>query len=78
MSAYALGDESLKRFCQGMRKEVEADGELAKRSEKHFFTPGDAIKTYAASLGEEMERNRSIPASFLSESGATRPGAGHV
>jgi hypothetical protein len=24
-----------------------------KRGEKHFFTTGDAIKTYAASLGEK-------------------------
>jgi hypothetical protein len=45
MSASAVGDESLKRFYQSIRTELEADRESMKRREEHFFTIGDVIKT---------------------------------
>jgi len=45
-------------FYESIRKEVEADRESMRRGHKHFFANGDAIKKYAASLSEEMDRRR--------------------
>jgi hypothetical protein len=58
MSISGLSDESLLRFHNSIRREVEADRESMRRGYKHFFTDGDGIKKYAANLRVEMERRR--------------------
>lgn len=58
MSLSALSDESLRRFYEGVRKEVEADRDSLRRGHRYFFANGDGVKTYAAGLREEMERRR--------------------
>jgi hypothetical protein len=56
MSLSALSDESLLCFYESIRKEVEADRESMRRGDRHFLANNDAIKEYAASLREEMDR----------------------
>jgi hypothetical protein len=58
MSLSDLSDESLLRYYESIRKEIEADREAMRRGHKHFFANTDAIKKYAASLREEMDRRR--------------------
>jgi hypothetical protein len=58
MSLSVLSDQSLLSYYESIRKEVEADRELRRRGHRHFFTNSDAIKKYAASLREEMNRRR--------------------
>ena len=58
MSIPALSDESLSRYHESIRREVEADRDSMRRGSKHFFTDGDGIKKYAANLRVEMERRR--------------------
>ena len=53
MSASDLSDESLLRYYDSIRKQVEAD-----RGNKHKFMTGDAIKTYAESLRLELYKRR--------------------
>ena len=56
MSISGLNDESLLRFHNSIRREVEADRESMRRGYRHFFADGDGIKKYAASLRAEMDR----------------------
>jgi hypothetical protein len=56
MSLSALSDESLVRFYESIRTEVEADRESMRRGERYFFANSGPIKEYAASLREEMDR----------------------
>ncbi len=58
MSLSALNDESLLRFYDGVRKEVEADRDSMRRGHRQFFANGDDVKKYAAGLRAEMERRR--------------------
>ena len=58
MSVSVLSNESLLRFYEGIRKEVDADHQTMKQGQKYFFTNNGIIKKYAASLGEEMDRRR--------------------
>jgi hypothetical protein len=58
MSLSTLSDESLLRYYESLRKEVEADRESMKRGAKYFFANSDAIKEYATSLREELDRRR--------------------
>ena len=58
MSLIALSDESLLRFHDSIRREVEADRDSMRRGHKHFFTDSDGIKKYAGNLRVEMERRR--------------------
>ena len=58
MSLSALNDESLLRFYESVRKEVEADRDSMRRGYRHFFANSDGVKKYAAGLRAEMERRR--------------------
>jgi hypothetical protein len=58
MSLPALADESLLRFYESIRKEVEADRDSMRRGHRHFLANSESIKRYASSLREEMERRR--------------------
>ena len=58
MSLSALSDESLLRFYESVRKEVEADRDSMRRGYTHFFANGDRVKKYAAGLRQELERRR--------------------
>jgi len=49
MSISALNDESLLRFHDSIRREVEADRDSMRRGYRHFFANSDGIKQYAAS-----------------------------
>ena len=53
MSASDLSDESLLRYYNSIRKQVEAD-----RDSKHKFMGGDTIKEYAESLRLELYKRR--------------------
>ena len=53
MSASDLSDESLLRYYDAIRKQVEAD-----RDSKHKLVGGDAIKEYAESLRLELHKRR--------------------
>jgi hypothetical protein len=48
-----LKDESLLRFYNNIRGQVEAD-----RGSKHKFTTGPSVKQHASALREEMIRRR--------------------
>jgi hypothetical protein len=56
MSFSDLNDESLERFYEGIRREVDADRVSAKTG--HFFAVNDSVKKYASALREEMTRRR--------------------
>jgi hypothetical protein len=58
MSLLTLADESLLRFYESIRKEVEADRHSVRRGYNHCFANSDGIKRYAASLRQEIERRR--------------------
>jgi hypothetical protein len=58
MSLFVLSDESLLRYYENIRKQVEADREAKRGGATHFFTDSDAIKKYAADLRREMDRRR--------------------
>ena len=58
MSLPALSDQSLLRFYESIRKEVEADRDSLRRGHRYFFANSDRVKRYAASLREEIERRR--------------------
>jgi hypothetical protein len=58
MSVSPLSDESLLRFYDSVRTEVEADRDSKRRGCAHFFANGDGVKKYAAGLRAEMERRR--------------------
>ena len=58
MSLSALRDESLLRFYESVRKEVEADRDSMRRGHTHFFANSDGVKKYAAGLRQELERRR--------------------
>ena len=53
MSASDLSDESLLRYYNSIRRQVEAD-----RDSKHKFMGGDTIKEYAESLRLELYKRR--------------------
>jgi len=53
VSASDLSDESLLRYYDAIRKQVEAD-----RDSKHKLVGGDAIKEYAESLRLELHKRR--------------------
>jgi hypothetical protein len=53
VSASDLSDESLLRYYDAIRKQVEAD-----RDSKHKLVGGDAIKEYAESLRLELNKRR--------------------
>ena len=53
MSASDLSDESLLRYYDAIRKQVEAD-----RDSKHKLVGGDAIKEYAESFRLELQKRR--------------------
>ena len=53
MSASDLSDESLMRYYDAVRKQVEAD-----RDSKHKLVSSDAIKEYAESLRIELHKRR--------------------
>ena len=53
MSASDLSDESLLRYYDSIRKQVEAD-----KGNKHKFTTSDSIKQYAESLRLELYKRR--------------------
>ena len=53
MSASDLSDESLLRYYNSIRKQVEAD-----RDSKHKLVGSDAIKEYAESLRIELHKRR--------------------
>src|ERR1700742_594343 len=59
MSLSALSDESLLRFYDNVRRQVDADRDSMRRGYTHFFANGDRVKKYAAGLRAEMERRRS-------------------
>jgi hypothetical protein len=48
-----LNDESILRFYNNIRSQVEAD-----RYSRHKFMTGDAVKQRASALGEEIIRRR--------------------
>jgi hypothetical protein len=48
-----LRDESVLRFYENIRIQVEAD-----RGLKHKFMAGDSVKQYAAALRDEMTKRR--------------------
>jgi len=56
MSFSNLKDESLERFYEGIRREVDADPASARSG--HFFAASDSVKNYASALREEMDRRR--------------------
>ena len=58
MSLSALSDESLLRFYESVRKEVEADRDSMRCGYTHFFANNDGVKKYAAGLRQELERRR--------------------
>lgn len=58
MNLSALRDESLLRYYESVRKEVEADRDSMRRGFTHFFANSDGIKKYAADLRRELERRR--------------------
>lgn len=58
MSLAALSSESLLRFYENVRKQVEADRDTMRRGHIHFFANGDGVKKYAAGLRAELERRR--------------------
>lgn len=58
MSLSALSDESLLRFYESVRKEVDADRDAMRRGYAHFFVNNDGVKEYAAGLRQELERRR--------------------
>lgn len=58
MSLSLLRDESLLRFYESVRKEVEADRDSMRRGYTHFFANSDSVRKYAAGLREELERRR--------------------
>lgn len=58
MSLSGLCDESLLRYYESVRKEVEADRDLMRRGHTHFFANSDGVKKYAAGLRQELERRR--------------------
>jgi len=58
MSLFTLADESLLRFYESIRKEVEADRDSMRRGYNHRFTDSEGIKRYAANLRQEIERRR--------------------
>jgi len=58
MSLSALSDESLLRFYDSVRKEVEADRDSRRRGHMHSFANSDGVKKYAAGLRAELERRR--------------------
>jgi hypothetical protein len=53
MSASNLSDESLLRYYDSIRKQVEAD-----RGNKHKFMTSDSVKQYAESLRLELYKRR--------------------
>jgi hypothetical protein len=53
VSASDLSDESILRYYDAIRKQVEAD-----RDSKHKLVGGDAIKEYAESLRLELHKRR--------------------
>ncbi|MGA7998274.1 MAG: hypothetical protein WCA28_25715 [Bradyrhizobium sp.] len=58
MTLSALSDESVLRFYESVRKEVEADRDSMRRGHTHFFVHNDGVKKYAAGLRQELERRR--------------------
>jgi hypothetical protein len=63
VSASDLSDESLLRYYNSIRKQVEAD-----RDRKHKFMGGDTIKEYAESLRLELYKRR-LPYTAIDWSG---------
>jgi hypothetical protein len=63
VSASDLSDESLLRYYNSIRKQVEAD-----RDSKHKFMGGDTIKEYAKSLRLELYKRR-LPYTAIDWSG---------
>jgi hypothetical protein len=53
MAIENLRDESLLRFYEGVREQVEAD-----RRSKHKFAAGHSVKEYAEALRSEMTKRR--------------------
>jgi len=53
VSVSDLSDESLLRYYDSIRKQVEAD-----RGNKHKFMTSDSIKEYAESLRLELHKRR--------------------
>ena len=53
MAIEKLRDESLLRFYENIRGQVEAD-----RGSKHRLTSGPSVKQYASALRDEMIRRR--------------------
>ena len=51
---FASKDESLLRFYENVREQVESD----RRSGGRYRLAGDSVKQYADRLGEEMDRRR--------------------
>jgi hypothetical protein len=48
-------DESLLRYYESIRREVEAGRKAASLGSRHFFAAGDSVKKYAADLRDEMD-----------------------
>jgi hypothetical protein len=53
MKVAHLKDETLLRFYENIRTQVEAERQLP-----HKFMAGDSVKHYAATLREELTRRR--------------------
>ena len=53
MAVEHLKDESVLRFYENVRAQVEAERRLS-----HKFMTGDSVKQYAAALREELTRRR--------------------
>ena len=58
MSLSALRDDSLLRYYESVRKEVEADRNSMRAGHTHFFANNDVVKKYAADLRRELEQRR--------------------
>jgi hypothetical protein len=55
MSLPALADESLLRFYESIRKEVDTDRDSMRRGHRHFLANSEGIKGYADSLRRERK-----------------------
>ncbi len=56
MSLHALNDESIARYHESLRKEVEMDKKSMKNGGHEGFASGNSARQYGAALEAEMRR----------------------